>query len=69
MGKVQRDHVVPAEIPGIVIEDDYVSVQGPAVELEAEKEPMDIRCLALVECANADLGEVGAHLSTARGVD
>ena len=35
--KAQRNHVVPAKILGIKIEDDYVAVQGPAVELEAEK--------------------------------
>ena len=42
MGKVQRDHVVPAEIPSIEIEDGCVRVQGPAVELWTDKEPMDI---------------------------
>merc|ERR1712194_836549 len=62
--KVQRDHVVPAEIPGIEIEDDYVAVQGPAGELEAEKELMDIRRLALAARANAGLSEVDAHLDT-----
>ena len=67
--KVQRDHVVPAEIPGIKIEDDNVAVQGPAVELEAEKEPMDIRRLALMARANAGLGEADAHLNMTRGVD
>ena len=67
--KVQRDHEVPAEIPGIKIEDDYVAVQGPAVELEAYKEPMDIRRLALAARANAGLSEADAHLNTTRGVD
>ena len=67
--KVQRDHVVPAEIPGIEIEDDYVAVQGPAVELETDKEPMDIRRLALTTRVTAGLGEADAHLNTTRGVD
>ena len=67
--KVQRDHVVPAEILGIQIEDDYVAVKGPAVELEAETEPMDIRRMALAACANAGLGEADAHLNMTRGVD
>ena len=35
--KVQRDHIVPAEIPGIKIKNDYEAVPGPAIELEAEK--------------------------------
>ena len=60
---------MPAEIPGIEIEDDYLAVQGPAVKLEAEKEPMDIRRLALAACAHADLGEADAHLNMTRGVD
>ena len=67
--KVQRDHVVPSEIPGIEIEDDYVAVQGPAVEPEPDKEPMDVRRLALAARANAGLGEADAHLATTRGVD
>ena len=67
--KVQRDHVVPAEIPGTEIEDDYVAVQGPAVELEAETEPMYMRRLALAAHANAGLGEKDAHIDTTRGVD
>jgi len=67
--KVQRDHVVPAEIPGIEIGDGYVAVQGPAVELETDKEPMDIRRLALAARVTAGLGEAGVHLNTTRGVD
>ena len=67
--KVQRDHVVPAEILGIEIEDHYVAVQGPAVELETDKEPMDIRRLALTARVTAGLGEADAHLNTTRGVD
>ena len=67
--KVQRDHVVPAEIPETEIEDNNVAVQCPAVELEAEQEPMDIRRLALVARVNAGLGEANAHLNMTRGVD
>ena len=59
---------MPAEIPGIEIEDDYVAVQGPAVKLEADKEPMDIRRLALAVRVNAGIGEADAHLTTTRGV-
>ena len=66
---VQRDHVVPSEIPGIEIEDDYVAVQCPAVETEPDKEPMDVRRLALAARANAGLGKADAHLATTRGVD
>ena len=41
--KVQRDQVVPDEIPGMKIENDYKPVQGTAVELEAKEEPMNAR--------------------------
>ena len=34
--KVNRDHVVSAEIPGIKIENDYDAVQSPAVEPSVE---------------------------------
>ena len=46
-----------------------MAVQGPAVELEADKEPMDIRRLALAARANNGLSEKDAHLNTTRGVD
>ena len=59
---------MPVEIPGIGIEDDYVAVQGPAVELEAGKEPMDIMCLVLAAHANAGLDEADTHLNTNRRV-
>ena len=39
------------------------------MELEEEKEPMDVRRLTLVARANAGLSEVDVHLNTARGVD
>ena len=34
--KVQRDQVVPAEIPGIEIKNNYKAVPGPAIKLEAK---------------------------------
>ena len=46
-----------------------MAVQGPAVELKPDKEPMDVRHLALAARANAGLGEADAHLTTTRGVD
>ena len=67
--KVQRDHIVPAEIPGIEIENNYEAVPGPAVKLEAEKEPMDVRKLALAARANACLSVVDTSLDKTRGVD
>ena len=67
--KVQRDHSVPAEIPGIEIEDNYKAVQGPAVEPEAEKEPMDVRELTLAVRANDGPNVVDASLDTTRGVN
>ena len=67
--KVQRDHAVPAEIPGIKIENNYEAVQGPAVKSEAEKEPMDARKLALAVRANAGLSIVDAPLDMTREVN
>ena len=67
--KVQRDHGVPAEIPGIEIENNYKAVQGPAAKPEAEKVPMDVRKLALAARANAGLSIMYAPLDTTRGVN
>ena len=62
--KIQRDHIVPAEIPEIEIENNYEAVQGPAVEPEAEKEPMDVRELTMTAHANAGLSIVDTPLNT-----
>jgi hypothetical protein len=67
--KVQRDHGVPAEIPGIKIEDDYKAVPGPAVEHELEKESVDVRKGALAARANSGLNVVDTPLVTTRGVN
>ena len=67
--KVQRDKVVPAEIPGIEIKTNYEAVLGPAIELEVEKEPMGVRRLALTARANDGLSVVNTSLATTRGVD
>jgi hypothetical protein len=67
--KVQRDHGVPAEIPGIEIEDDYKAVPGPAVEHELEKESVDVRKRALAARANSGLNVVDTPLVTTRGVN
>ena len=65
----QRDHVVPAEIPGIEIKNKYEAVPGPVIGLEAEKEPMDVRKLVLAARVNAGLSVVDKPLDTTRGVD
>ena len=64
--KVQRDYVVSAEIPGIDTEINYGTVQGPAVKPEIEKEPMDVRRLALAARTNDGLNVVDAPLDTSR---
>ena len=69
LDKVQRDHIVPAEIPRSEIEHNYKAVPGSATKPEAEKEPIDARRLALVARAHVGLSVVDTPLATTRGVD
>ena len=60
---------MPAEIPGIEIENHYETESGPSIQPRVEKESMDVRRLALAAHANAGLSVVDTPLATTRGLD